>query len=61
MGEEPIQQGKNGLKMQIDPPSQKSLQKEWLGLKWGMVILPFNPILSLPGLLFALFVTCKKE
>ena len=61
MGEEPIQQGKNGLKMEIDPPSQKSLQKEWLGLKWGMVILPFNPILSLPGLLFALFVTWKKE
>ena len=26
-----------------------------------MVILPFNPILSLPGLLFALFVTWKKE
>ena len=61
MGEKSIQQGKNGLKTQVDPPSPKSLQKEWLGLKWGMVILPFNPILSLPGLLFALFVTWKKE
>ena len=61
MGEKSIQQGKNGLKTQVDPPFPKSLQKEWLGLKWGMVILPFNPILSLPGLLFALFVTWKKE
>ncbi len=61
MGEEPIQQEKNGLKMHIDRLSPKSLQKEWLGLKWGMVILPFNPILSLPGLLFALFATWKKK
>jgi len=61
MGEKLIKKAKNGLKIQIDPPYQKSLQKEWLGLKWGMVILPFNPILSLPGLLFALFVTWKKE
>ncbi|MGL5034440.1 MAG: O-antigen ligase family protein, partial [Microcystaceae cyanobacterium] len=37
------------------------LKLEWQALQWGMLILPFNPILSLPGLLFTLFSVWKKQ
>ncbi len=49
------------LKNSLQSFHKTSLQKEWLGLKWGMLILPFNPILSLLGLLFAYFGVWKKQ
>lgn len=49
------------LKNSLQSFSTTALQKEWLGLKWGTLILPFNPILSLLGLLFAYFSVWKKR
>ncbi len=61
MGEEKIHSQKKGLESTINSLSPVSLQTEWLALKWGTLILPFNPILSLFGLLFVLFSVWKKQ
>lgn len=65
MGAEKInQEAKNlnkNLKFNLQSFPKTVLQKEWLGLKWGTLILPFNPILSLLGLLFAYFSVWKKR
>ncbi|MEB3312283.1 MAG: O-antigen ligase family protein [Snowella sp.] len=49
------------LKLNLKSFPQASFPKAWLGLKWGTMILPFNPILSLLGLLFAYFSVWKKR
>ena len=61
MGAKPEQRESKDLKNGIARLTQESLQREWLGLKWGATTLPFNPILSLFGLLFALFGTWRKQ